>query len=1092
LPGKKPSLERADKAFAAAYESEKKGNSINAVKNYVEASELYAVLNDKLKEAEANYFAGHCSLLQINRAESIEDFKILLKSARDFWESTRKVYIKLGAEDIKPDIRGAIIDSSLFFSDLANSLEEQDLTKRKSKFLGIVEGLEKCSAIYQKYENFEKAGIVEYWSGIAKLRNYVYIDEEEREETLTSAITNFNNSEKFLQIANKERPPLCFSSLVNKAKIARVLESQEPDESKKMTLSTIREDVTKSQAKELPFCEGFGVYNQSWADFNQAAFVKNTDERFRLLQSAKKLAEQALPSLLKDKELSLIAEAYLVSAMANKELSEMTRIVSEYEAFLKSAYDDFRECLKYARILEETWLSAKALAEIPGVIADYSKFLQSEVLKRDILREGASIGREALEYVKKLPNDFTFLGTLYLSMAKYVLVTSMISENKELTSDELERVRDLRSRAFRYGERAVEYFEKVGKRNPAFEVASRAGFYLSKVGNTDQEKIEILERAKSFAETATERYKLQKEDLKAAHILISLGFICEDLWNLSNQDEYYRKAKISFADASKLYTNANWIVLSAGALCKLGEVDDRKGNYKMSSDYYLEASKKYEQASLEHPELKDNVKFTKAMHHIELAKEKEKEDWVTAKDYYEKALPIFPKTHEWEANFFAARAKLLEADAASMGKEGEKATQLFSSAAQTFLSVSNLDTAKIFADFAEAKAEIERGLISDKEGKREAAIVHFTAAKEKLETIPTKTSIVPEDINAQIVFIKALSELEKAQVDNRLEMYQAAAQLFQECSVLFTKERMKNVSKGYSDLCYGMENLVRCREAEKDPMKEYINATTYFERAQKFFQEAGLNNYADYLEAMKNYLDGIRYSKKLELEYVAETKMSYYSMMEKGFKNAIDIFKKSGHIYMKEEAASELEKIKRRQTLREYLSLVESTKTPEGGEGYTVSIPKEVLENAFVILRVMKPIAYSVFQPEEEITIFLEITNIGAKTATLDRIENVIPPDFKIKSGETSKKLLLNVDELLGTIETITPPESQGSDSVLKVKKYSLPLNGKKLQKGETEKLTIKVTPSKSGMVNYQPTIIYSDENKNKKFFKLNIPILVS
>lgn len=1092
MVSKKPSIEKATKAFSAAYKYERVGNFFNAVKSYVEAGELYAALNDKLMEAEANLFAGHCSLLQINRTGSIEEFKKLLKSAIDFWEATRRIYIKLELQDIKPNVRGAIIDSSLFLSDLANLLEEQDLAKRKSKFFDIVKGLEKCSAIYEKYENFEKAGIVEYWSGIMKLKNYVYMDEEEREEILNGAIINFNNSKKFFENAKKERPSLCFSNLIIKAKIARVLESRETDENKKMELSTIREEIIKSQS-ESSLCEGFGALNKSWLEFNQALFVKNIGERFHLLQSAKKLAEQTLPVLIKDKEQSLSAEAYFISAMASKELSEMISIVGDYEAILKSAHEDFRECLKYAKIMDETWLIARALAEILGIIADYSILLQSEVLKRDILREGASIGREALEYVKKLPNDFPFLGKLYENMAKYVLVTSMINENKELNLEELERVRDLRSRAFRYGERAVEYFEKAGNRNTALEIASRAGFYLSKVEKTDQEKIEILERTKSFAETAIERYKAQNEDLKAAHILISLGFIYEDLWNISKQEEYYRRAKLAFAETSKLYTNANWIVLSAGALCKLAEIDDRKGNYKMSSDYYLEASKKYEKASLERPELKDNAKFTRAMYHIELAKEKEKEDWVTAKDYYEKALLIFPKTYAAEANFFAARARLLEAEALSMGKEGKKAGHLFGSAAQTFLqSLSKLDIAKIFADFAEAKAEIERGLIADKEGKREAAIVHFTAAKEKLETILNKASIIPEDINAQIVFIKALSELEKAYVDNKLELFQVAAQLFQECSVLFTKERLKNISKGYSDLCYGMENLFRCREAEKDPMKEYMNVTTYFERAQKFFQEARLSNYVDYLEAMKNYLDGIRYSKKLELEHVAETKNSYYSMMEKGFKNAIEIFKKSGYIYMKEEAASELEKIKRGQTLREYLSLVGSTKTPEGKEGYTVSMPKEALENAFVILRVNKPMAYSVFQLEEEIIIQLEITNIGSKTATLDRIENIIPPDFKIKSGGKTKKSGPNANEFVSTIEAITPQESPDSDSMPKVKKYSLPLNGKKLQKEETEKLTIKVTPKKSGIVNYQPTIIYIDENNNKKFFKVDTPILVS
>lgn len=1073
--GKKLSPERADKAFLAAYESEKKGQWSNAVKNYKEAIELYAALKNQLMEAESYYFAGHCTLLEATKADSTDDFKKLLKKAKDFWESTRKIHIKLEVEDIKPDIRGTIIDSSIILSDLAELLDEQNLDKRRSDFFDIIEGLKKCSEIYQKYEDLERAGIVEFWSGFLKLKNYRYLDVEKREEILTSAIINFNNAERFLQVTNKERPSLCLSNLIGNAKIARVLESQEPDENKRMILSSIREEITKPE-EELPVCEGYVDYNLSLANFYQATFVKNINEKRRLLEDAEKLAGEALSILIKNNESSLTTETYFISGMVLKELRELIPDSSKHEALLKSAYERFKECLKYARILQEIWITAKVLAELPGVIADYAEFIQSEVLKREILREGASLGREALEYVKKLPNDFRFLGKLYENMAKYVLMTSSIDEGKELTVEELEKVRDLRTRAFRYGERAVEYFEKIEDRNTAFEIASKAGYLLSKVGISDQEKIEVLKKAEGFAETAIERYKSNDEDLRAAKMAYFLGLIYEDLWQLSSEDENYRKAKGSFADASKLFTNIGWIESSASCLRKLAELDDSKGNYKMASDYYLEASKKYEQAALEQPALRDHVKYTKAMYSIELAKDKEREDWLIAKEYYEKAFPIFPKIYEHEAKFYGAKLKLLEAESVSMGKEGEKAALLYNLAAQMFRQSTSylktgletskqLNIVKMFADFAEAKEELEKGLISSKEGKHEAAIVHFNAATEKMEKLPPRTSLDTEDISATLNFIKALSELERAQIDNKLESYQAAAKLFQEGSVLFTNERMKNISKGYSDLCYGIENLVRCMEAEKDPMREYINATTYFERSQKFFQEAGLDNYVDYLEAMKNYLDGIRYDVKLKLELVDEAKMSYYSMIEKSFKKAIDIFQKSGYIYLKEKSISELEKIKREQTLLEYLSLVESAKTAEGGEGYTVSISREAFENAFVILRVTNPIAHSVFKIGREIPVNFEIANVGAKTAILDKIENITPPDFLIESEENSS---------------------------IFVQKSSINLNGKLLQKGQTEKLNIRIRPSKQGSFDYQPILIYTDEEKNKKFFKLNIPILVS
>ncbi|MEM2959820.1 MAG: hypothetical protein QW261_16080 [Candidatus Jordarchaeaceae archaeon] len=1072
--GKKPTVEKAEKAFAAAYELEKRGNYIGAVKNYVEASELYSILKDKLMEAESYFFAGHCSLLQSVREDTVDDFKISLERARDFWESTRKIFIKLELEEIKPDIRGAIIDSSLILSELASLFEEQDLSKRKNKFLDIVEGLEKCSEIYQKYEQLEKAGIVEFWLGMLKLRNYDHFDVEEREKILSGAIINFGNSEKFLQNAHRERPALCFPCLINTSKIFMILESSESDEAKRRALADIREEMARPQPEELSICEGWRGYNLALIDFNQSILVKNISSKVRFLKNAQKQAEQALSSLLKSKEQTLIADTYFIHAMAGKELVEVVTDRSEQEALLKSAYESLKQSLNHYRVLDETRNVARVLAEIPGVIADYAEFIQGEVPKREVLREGASFGREALEYVKKLPSDFRFLGKLYESMAKYVLMTSQIDEGKELSSEELEKIRDLRSRAFRYAERAVEYGAKINERDIAYGIASKAGYFLSKVGLSDQEKIENLRKAQSLAESAIEIYKSREDDLRTANTAYSLGLIEEDLWQLTDQEEFYRKAKSSFADASKYYTKVNLIELCALCLRKLAELDDRKGNYKMASDYYLEASKKYEQAAENHPSLRDDAKFTSAMYNIELAKDSERKDWVTAKGYYEKALPLFPKMYEHEANFYAAKIRLLEADSVSMAEEGEKAAQLYSSAAKMFRqsvsflkpgleTASRISVARMFADFAEAREEMERGLIFSKEGKHEAAIVHYKAAMEKIEKIPTKVFMDSIEISAMNKFIEALLELEKAQLGNDLKTYQSAAQLFQECSILFTYEKMRNVSKAYSDLCYGLESLVRCMEAEKDSMQEYINATTYFERSQKFFQETGLNSYVEYLEGMKSYLDGIRYSTKLKLEMMDEAKTSYYPMVEKSFRKAVESFQKSGHIYMKQKAASELDKIKRKLNLSEYLSLVGKTKTLEEGEGYTFLIPREASENAFVILRTANPIAHGVFHVNEEIPINFEITNIGVKTATLERIENIKPPDFKVKVEET---------------------KDYGETN-------SISLEGKTLGKGKTEKITIKIKPTKTGMVNYQPILFYLDENNSKKFFKLDLPILI-
>jgi len=376
--GKKPSLERADKAFMAGYEAERRGNWSSAVKNYVEAAGLYSALKNRLMEAEANYFAGHCSLLQANRSESTDDFKKQLEKAKDYWESTRKIHIKLEVEDIKPDIRGAIIDSSLMLSSLADLLEEQDLTKRKSRFFDVIDGMEKCSEIYQKYEELEKAGIVEFWSGMIKLQNYMYLDLEKREEILTSAIINFNNAERLLEDANKERPSLCLPSLVNKAKIARVLESKEPDEIKRKMLSDIRDDEVKTQEEGLAFCEGLAALNLACADFHQATFIKKIDERIRLLQEALKISDQALSSFTKNKEQNLIAETYFISAQASRELVEIIPVRGKHEELLKAAYEDFKKCLRHSKIREDIWITANVLAEIPGVIADYSGFIQSE------------------------------------------------------------------------------------------------------------------------------------------------------------------------------------------------------------------------------------------------------------------------------------------------------------------------------------------------------------------------------------------------------------------------------------------------------------------------------------------------------------------------------------------------------------------------------------------------------------------------------------------------------------------------------------------------------------------------------------------
>ncbi|MCZ2856800.1 MAG: hypothetical protein O2U62_06875 [Candidatus Bathyarchaeota archaeon] len=553
------------------------------------------------------------------------------------------------------------------------------------------------------------------------------------------------------------------------------------------------------------------------------------------------------------------------------------------------------------------------------------------------------------------------------------------------------------------------------------------------------------------------------------------------LFNLTNRSEHLEKAieisqraieSAKKLDLVSLIAESYWKIARAQGI--LEEHLEAAGNFEHASESYMKAAGKI-------PQLKDfyqdHASYMEAWSEIEKAKHYHaKKQSGKAKEHYEKAANLHKSTRQWGylSLDYLAWARLEEAEDLSRREQTEEAKVIFQKATKLFIEAKKSIKAKLekieSRDEKEMAAELSKALnirseyclgrialeeakILDRKGNHTASSKKFGSASEKFQKVvdALERESDRKELRPLVYLSQAWQMMTRAEAEAASTPYLKAAQLFNEAKEHSFDEKTKVLTSGHSHFCKALEAGTEF-EATRD-MTFYSTATRHLTSAANYYIKAGFKTASEYTKATQCLLDAYVHMDNAKREADPEKRARYYMMAEKILQTSADSYMKAKHPEKKEKVQRLLESIREERRLA--MSLIEVLHAPiiaSSTLSFTTPTPtyeKAVGVERFEHVNIQANLTASdEVTIEEEVEVRLDLVNVAKESGLLVRVDNLVPPGFKV----------------------IVLP-SQGS-----MENGSIDLKGKKLGplKVETVKLSLQAT--ETGVVNLSPQVIYVDE----------------
>jgi len=557
------------------------------------------------------------------------------------------------------------------------------------------------------------------------------------------------------------------------------------------------------------------------------------------------------------------------------------------------------------------------------------------------------------------------------------------------------------------------------------------------------------------------------------------------LYEFTKSRECLRKAIEAFKDAVKTFQKAN--LASRTAECHWGtaRVYDILGEHLKAAENFDLASNIYKSAAEKIPQLKDfyvdHASYMQAWSEIELAKHHHKRKrYDKAKLNYEKSANLHKSTEHWNylGSNYDAWARLEEAEDLSRKEQTKEATDLFQKAADLFAEAKKSIEAKLekievrdekeMADELAKASEIrhkyclgrialEEAKILDRQGDHTASSKKYESAAEIFQEI---AKVEPEqsrkELQPIIYLCQAWQKMMIAEAKTSSKSYGEAAELFKQAKEHTLDQPTSLLALANSSFCKALEAGT---EFEITGDKANYSATkNHMQAAEKYYLKAGFKTASEYAKATLMLFDAYMYITKAETETAPAKKAQYYRMAEKLLQASEGSYTKAKHPEKSEEVQRLLENIKEKRQLA--VSLTEVLHAPTiTATTSSFSTPTPTHEKAVGLERFEHADIQANLTASEEVTveeqmeIKLDLVNVAKEYGLLIRVDDLIPPSFKV---------------------TAAPSQYNVEDGLIDMK-------GRRLDPLKVESVKLSLQATKAGVIDLRPRIIYVDEVGNFK-----------
>jgi hypothetical protein len=509
-----------------------------------------------------------------------------------------------------------------------------------------------------------------------------------------------------------------------------------------------------------------------------------------------------------------------------------------------------------------------------------------------------------------------------------------------------------------------------------------------------------------------------------------------------------------------------------------------RGDHKAASNAFRRAAEDYRLGAKKVPGLAllfgELSAYMEAWSLVEEARLRHgEEQYLPAAEDYARASDLFQKTGAWAhlSRHYAGSSLLERAEALSRGEKEEDALKLFASATEAFRDAQTslrtkrdlvsppqerkeldswLDASRDLEKYCQGRVKLEEAKVLDKKGEEEESAAKYRSASIDFRELMSDAQ--PEQVRVELealtLFCEARCKMKEAETRASPELYAEAADLFTRAEKAAPARTFRHVALASSSICWALESGTRFRRTRNTQL--YSEIKKHLETATDYYEAAGWQNAADWTRATGKLFDALVYLTDAAVERESKRKTELYHLAEKHLQLSARLYGLAGFPVKRDEALRLLDRARQEKEL--LLSPIEAlsgnpalTRVPGTPESLIRGQPggSESFEDANVVGNL--GVVGKDFNVGSDLTIELEVANVGRTTARLIKLENVVVEGMQLDKRRIAGQV--------------------GDDSI--------DMKGRRLEYLGAHEVKIPMKAIRAGVFQLQPRMLFVDEKGN-------------
>ena len=462
----------------------------------------------------------------------------------------------------------------------------------------------------------------------------------------------------------------------------------------------------------------------------------------------------------------------------------------------------------------------------------------------------------------------------------------------------------------------------------------------------------------------------------------------------------------------------------------------------------------------------------------------QEEQFAAASESYSAASKRFESSGQesFLAKYFGACSLLETGEALSREEKQEESVESFKSAAVLFREVRGQSENRVAQNsedkevrefgkwvnnslsqerYCQGRAELDEARVLDKRGDETGSSAKYRSASQRFQELSANAQ--NEQARRELEFLTlschAWAEMKEAEASAAPELYAEAADLFAKAESAAPKKKFRLLALASSSMCKALESGTKFRRTRD--IQLYSKIKKDLETATDYYQSAGMISTADWTRATGKLFDALVYLTDGATEIVPKRKTELFQLAEKHLDAAARLYGQAGFLLKRDQALQLLKRA--REDMELLMGPIDAlSQTPALTSVVVPPIsPSDEKREGLEEIEAAKIVGNVSLSQEElavggELTLRIEIANIGRGPAILVKLENAAPQGLELQSQKRG---------------------GRGDDS-------TLDMGGKRLEYLKTLELSLRLRTIQKGNFQLAPRIVFVDEKFGYKSYE--------